>query len=111
LKYKEIIVMPEISSSGIWIKVEKDYTGRMIDFEDLNLPEDLVKEFEDWVLFYDNDCHVARHFRFKAEMADELNKRGRDLALKLKKVLPEIKVFYRGEIDGDMLPLEEITGV
>lgn len=110
MKYKEIALMPDISCSGIW-KVEEGQTGVMIEFENLNIPRDLEKEIEDWIDFYDDNCHESRHFHFKPEMAGELNRRGKELAKKLKKVLPDIKVYYRGEVEGDMLPLEEITGV
>lgn len=110
MEHIEIAVMPEITSSGIW-RVENMQTCGMISFDELKIPRDLIKEFEEWIEFYDNDCHVTRHYHFRAEMADELNKRGRALAKKLKKVVPSIRVFYRGEIEGDMLPFEEITGV
>lgn len=83
----------------------------MVEFENLNLPTELIKEFEDWIEFYDCKCHTTRHFHFKGNMAEELNNRGRELAKKLKKHLPKIQIMYLGEIEGDMLPEEEIKGV
>ena len=83
----------------------------MVDFEDLGIPIDLIKEFEDWIEFYDDKCHTPRHYAFRAEMADELNNRGRALAKKLKAALPNSQIFFRGETSGDMLDPEEITGV
>lgn len=110
MKYTEIAVMADFSSSGIW-RVIEGRTGGMIDFENLGVPNDLQKEFDEWIEFYDDKCHARPDYKFKKEMADELNKRGRILTGKLKKLYPTIKVYYRGEIEGDMLPLEEITGV
>ena len=107
MKYDKLTVMADFCSSGIWYKND----NVMVAHEDLDLPEDLIKEFEDWIEFYDRDCHTTRHYHFKGEMAEELNNRGRDLAKKLKALHPDIQIFYRGEIDGDMLDHEEITGV
>ena len=106
MEYKTLIVMPEICCSGIF---NEDLIP--IDFNEIELPNTLKEELKSWVIFYDNDCHTPRHFQFKKEMANELNKRGRNLAKKIKALYPEIRVLYRGEIDGDMLDYEEITGV
>lgn len=96
--------MADFCSSGIWCKDD----NVMVDHEDLELPEDLIKEFDDWIIFYDKECHTPRNFVFKPEMAEELNNRGRDLARKLKTLHPDIQIFYRGEVEGDMLDHEEI---
>lgn len=97
--------MPEICCSGIF-----DENITPIDFSEIELPNNLEKEFKRWITFYDNDCHTPRHYQFKGEMADELNKKGRELSKKLKILYPKITILYRGEIDGDMLKYEEITG-
>lgn len=107
MKYGKLKVMADFCSSGIW----RYETGVMVDFEDSDIPKELIKSFEDWVEFYDSKCHTPRHYAFKEEMAEELNNRGRDLAKKLKIALPNTQIFFRGEISGDMLDLEEITGV
>lgn len=106
MKHEKLTVMADFGSSGIWYKND----SVMVDPEDLDLPEDLIKEFDDWIEFYDSKCHTPRHYVFKPEMAEELNSRGRELAKKLKALLPESQIFYRGEIEGDMLDPEEITG-
>jgi|WetSurMetagenome_2_1015567.scaffolds.fasta_scaffold538318_3 hypothetical protein len=103
IEFKELTVMADFCSSGIW----KHETGGMIEFEDLNLPLDLIKEFEDWIEFYDCECHDIDLY-FIEKMADKLNKQGRILAKKLKVFLPNIKIFYRGENSNDMLKEEEI---
>lgn len=105
--YDKLTVMADFCSSGIW----RYETGGMIDFEDLGIPKELIKAFEDWIEFYDDKCHNRPDYSFKGSMADELNRRGRALAKKLKLALPGTLVFYRGEISGDMLDQEEITGV
>lgn len=99
-----LTVMPDFCSSGIWKKND----GSMVDFKELKLSADLIKEFEDWIDFYDRKCHTPRHYSFLGEKAEELNNRGRVLAKKLKTVYPDIQIFYRGEVDGDMLDHEEI---
>lgn len=104
MKFKSLTVMPDFCSSGIWDGIN----GVMIDFEDLNMPEKLITEFESWIMFYDIKCHTQK-IEFKLEMADELNKQGRELAKKLKKLLPDIKISYKGEIKGRMLKEEEIV--
>lgn len=96
--------MADFSSSGIWNKND----SVMVDHEELGLPKELVKEFDAWIEFYNTKCHTPRHYAFKPEMAEELNNRGRELARKLKRYLPDIKIFYRGEVEGDMLDHEEI---
>jgi hypothetical protein len=106
MEYKKLTVMADFCSSGIW----KNNTSTMVDFEDLNLPKELVKKFEDWIEFYDRKCHKTRHFIFVAEKAEELNTRGKELAKKLKIHLPNVQITYRGEIDGGMLEEEEIIG-
>ena len=107
MEYKEIAVMADFTSSGIWRVIDGETRG-MIDFEDLGVSADLEKEFEDWITFYDDKCHERPDYNFKPDMADELNKQGLELAVKLKRELPDLKVFYRGEIEGDMLPMKEI---
>lgn len=106
MKLTKLMVMPDFSCSGIWTKG----TNRMVEFEDLNLPKALIKRFENWIEFYEHDCHTSRNFHFKKNMAKELNNRGMELAKKLKKYLPCIRIFYKGEVKGDILPEEEITG-
>jgi len=101
-----IVVMADFCSSGLWGGIQ----GPMIEYETLNLPPDLVKKFEDWIEFYDTKCHTPRHYSFKPEMAEELNNQGRALAKKLKALFPNDHIYYRGEIEGDMLDHEEITG-
>lgn len=98
----ELTVMPEFCSSGIW-----DDRTYMIDFEDLNLSPELIKEFEDWIDFYDRKCHT-KDIVFISKNANELNEKGKELAKKLKLLFPDTKVFYRGEIENEMLEKEEI---
>lgn len=108
MKHKKLLVMADFCSSGIWA-CKEDSSGGMIDLDDLNITKELQKEFEDWIIFYDDKCHESRHFRFREEKAEELNKRGRELAKKLKAELPEVDVYYWGEGDSGMLDRELIT--
>jgi|WetSurMetagenome_2_1015567.scaffolds.fasta_scaffold1223865_1 hypothetical protein len=99
MNYKKLLVTPEICSTGIWDGVEG-----MIEFKELELPHNLQKEFEEWINYYDIECHKTRHFLFDGSKAEELNKRGRDLALNLKKIYPDVIVAYRGEDNIGVVP-------
>lgn len=89
---EDLIIMPDIETSGIHNK-----NLDPLPFTQFNLPKDLEEEFKEWIRFYNEDCHKTRHFIFKDEMADELNKRGRDLAIKLKDLYPDTCISYIGE--------------
>jgi len=98
-------IMPEANTGGIF-----DTNLDPIPFEKLNLPKDLEEEFKEWIKFYDNDCHRTRHYIFKESMADQLNERGKKLALKLKKLYPNSKISYIGE-DGFGFILEQLINL
>jgi hypothetical protein len=97
---KEIKIMPDFCSSGIWNNI----TYYMLEYEDLNLPKELSKEFYDWIEFYDK-CHEKFVLTNNIE---EMNNKGRELAKKLKQLYPNIKIYYHGEIKNAMLEKEEI---
>lgn len=99
---EKFIIMPEADTSGVF-----DANLTPIPFKKLNLPKDLEEEFKEWIKFYDNDCHKTRHYIFKEKMADQLNERGKELALKFKKLYSTSRVSYIGE-DGLGFILEEV---
>ena len=107
MRYKKLTVMPDFCSSGIWCKND----NYMVDFEELDLPLELISEFESWIKFYDLECTNHKDYTMysiKVEKIEELNKRGRELAKKLKLLYPEVQVFYRGEVESAILDHKEI---
>jgi hypothetical protein len=102
----EITVMADFSSSGLWVSNQ----GHMIEYEDLNLSKELINEFENWIEFYDCKCHTP-DLTFKSEMAKEFNTIGKELAKKLKKLFPNMKIIYKGETDSGMLNGEEVLNI
>jgi hypothetical protein len=104
MKQLNLIITPEFISSGI---LNKDLV--MVDYEELSLPSNLVKEFNDWLRFYEVDCHRTHNYLFQKDMAEELNIRGRAIAKKVKKIYPESSIRYRGEDAVGILVSEEIT--
>ena len=74
----------------------------MIEFTTLDLPSDLIKEIQNWISFYDEECHDD-DFNFKGSGEVELNERGMKIAQKIKELHPTDDVEYFGEIEDDML--------
>jgi hypothetical protein len=102
---KHIRVFPDFSSSGIW-----GYPGGgMIEYEDLGISLELQKEFEDWIRFYDFECTAKKTFLVLKKKEKVLNRRGIELATKLKKELPKKIIYYWPEWSkGKMAELQEI---
>ena len=100
----KVRVSPDFCSTGLWGEDDG-----MIEFNEIDLPADLIKEIKSWIDFYDEECHDD-DFNFKDDGVDiELNDRGRRIARKIKLLHPEIEVEYFGEIADDMLNPEPIN--
>lgn len=99
---KNFKIMPETNTSGI-------FNDKLtpLPFSKLNLPKRLEREFKEWIQFYDNECHKTKRHIFVEKKANQLNERGRKLALKLKKLYPESKISYIGEDEIGYI-LEEV---
>jgi hypothetical protein len=89
---KKYIIMPEKDVSGIF-----DEVLTPIPFNKLKLPEKLQKEFKEWIKFYVNECLETKQHILKEDKVDLLNKKGKKLALKVKKLYPEDKISYLGK--------------
>jgi hypothetical protein len=99
--FKAINVMADFSCSGIWeahpeFPPKKRGVGGMIEYEELKISKELIKEFEAWELHYDT-CFKADYSTFKKGKAEKHNKWGKVLAEKLKKELPKTEICYWGE--------------
>ncbi|MDD5650923.1 MAG: hypothetical protein PHF86_10990 [Candidatus Nanoarchaeia archaeon] len=106
-KFTELTVMPDFCCSGIWT----NNINSTVEFEDLCLPDELIKEFEEWINFYDYKCHEHDCFTFTDDQNEikKLNDKGKELAKKLKMLFSDIQIFYKGETSDKMLDKEEIT--
>ena len=98
-------VMPDFCSSGIW-NCDNEC---MVDFDELNLPKDLVEDILCWIDFYDDECHEHENFSFIADeyKTDRLNKWGYKLAYSIKELYPNFDIVYIGENKENIL--EPIT--
>jgi len=105
MRHLNLIITPEFISSGIL-----DYGLVMVGYDELSLPDHLIREFNAWLRFYEVNCHRTHNYFFQKEMANELNTRGRDLAKKVKEMYPDSSIRYRGEDVVGILVSEEITG-
>jgi predicted nucleic acid-binding Zn ribbon protein len=92
MTYKDVQVMADFSSSGLW----RYKYGGMIDYDSLPMSKELIKDFEKWIEFYDRKCTSRINYCVLKEKEEELNNRGRDLARRLKKEIPDIDVYYVG---------------
>ena len=102
---KSLKVMPDFCSSGIW-----DYkTGVMVDYEDLSISEELKRAFKDWIEFYDRKCTSKKTYCILKSKEQILNKKGRELACRLKKELPKTDVYYYADYSNGHCKLEKIT--
>lgn len=88
---KSLRVMADYSSSGIWIIEQAGpFKHSMANYSDLGISEKLSNAFEKWITEYDK----ALEGKLDKQLFD---KTGRDLALDLKKELPDVQVFYYHE--------------
>ena len=101
---KAIKVMPDFSSTGIWDNTKK---GLMIEYEDLRIPPALKLLFIDWIELFE-ECWDIGYSRMDANKAKKLNKRGLELAKMLKKLFPESKVTYVGELPDRLIKEVEV---
>jgi hypothetical protein len=94
---KAIKVMPDFTSSGIWLfKPNSDGDG-MIDYDELKISKELANEFELWIRYYDT-CFKSDYTTFKnKKMADKMNAWGKTLAIKLKRELPKREIWFWAE--------------
>lgn len=106
---KTLLVEADFGSSGIWQCSNNNKSGGMIDFDELKLSLELIKQFEAWIYYYDT-CFEQDYSTFKKNKSKKLNEMGLWLAKELKKELPSnIHVKFRGENESGMLETIEIN--
>ena len=105
---KKIRVMFDFCSSGLW-NMDDVKHGGMIEYEDLKLPKDLVKDMEAWIYSSDR-CHSQKTFRLLAKNVNKVHKAGIALAKRIKALHKDKKITYWGEgKNGKMIKEIEIT--
>lgn len=101
-------IMPDFSSSGIW----DGNTGVMVDYKYLAIDDALIHEFEKWIKYYENSFE-NNSFTLKKGRAEKFNKKGRELAKKLKDKknmgTGKWKIIYQGEDEIGILKPEIIN--
>jgi len=99
-------IMADFCSSGIW----RLDTGGMVDYDKLNLPTELVKEFEEWIEYYDSECTSKITYLVLVKKETSLHNRGRKLAKKIKLLFPNSRIEYWGETvrDGKISLIKEV---
>lgn len=88
------IVKADFCSSGIY-KAKTIYDYEMVNYSNLNLPDYLIMQFEQWIKYFDNWDKDLNEPKFNYS---RLNLEGVDLASSLQKFLnkngKKAKVFY-----------------
>jgi hypothetical protein len=96
-KFKDIVVMADFSSTGLWRKGKKSICGLMIEYEDLGLSKNLIKQFKAWANAYDKTfigLAMGKHKTANKFDVDDIVTTGRGLATILQSKFPETKVWY-----------------
>ena len=84
---KYLIIDAELNGTGI----RDCYNGGYISLAELSLSSEIVNEFNEWVLKYEREHYNG----FKNDdLIKQLDKQGKNIALKIKKELPEHKIEY-----------------
>lgn len=100
MKYKSLKVFPDFNSSGIW----NNRTGIMVSLDSLPISTELKEAFEKWIYFYDDHCTSKKTYCVLKSKEQILNKKGRDLARRLKKELPGTEIRYLPEYSYRTVP-------
>ena len=86
-------VFPDFTSSGIW----RHNTGTMVDFDELPISKELAKDFDKWIIQFDESTS-KRTFLILKSKEEIINKKGLSLAKRLKMELPTYEIYYREEL-------------
>ena len=92
-KFKKIKVMTDFGSSGLW----NGKDGIMIDYEDLNLTQTLIDQFENWIYNLYDHGYKKDYSGLKKECVKPVYEEGLRLSKELKKFLPHIEIIYESE--------------
>lgn len=116
MKYrnKNIVVLAELYSTGLWRKGKGCICGLMIGYDELDLPEKLIKEFEAWIEMHDKFFYkhaLGDVKRISEKKSAEVNKESYRLSVELKKLFPDKNILmyqedHKGDISG---PVEIIN--
>jgi len=92
-KFKTIVVMPDFCSSGLW----NGKDGIMIDYEELNLSKQLIKDFSNWINYLYDKGYKKDYSGLRNNWVATVYEEGFRLAKELKKLFPDIKIIYKSE--------------
>jgi len=100
MRFKNIVVMADFGSTGLWRKSKNSLCGTMIEYEYLDLSENLIKRFKDWIQLYDKTfilLAIGETKSISKIKVEKVKKMGHELAIELKKKYPDLKILYYSE--------------
>jgi hypothetical protein len=97
MKFKRIRIMPDFASTGLWDQTKQPMKtcGGMIEYDELKLSRELIKEFKVWIEYYEDS--FDSNYSIKPGRARWFNRIGKGLAQKVKDKFPQTIVTYWGE--------------
>jgi hypothetical protein len=105
---KKLRVLADVECSGIWeIEPPAIPEARHIplDYDELNLPQELVDKFDAWIESYEQYIYDRNHFNL-----EKFNKTGKQIAKELKTFLgKDYYVEYEAEAEPHVRNGEEIV--
>ena len=96
-KFKDIVIMADFGSTGLWRLGKKSMCGLMIEYEELGLDKPLIRQFKSWVIAYDRvfiDMAAGRKKTANKFEVDKVNSMGQVLKYTLQRKFPEICFWY-----------------
>lgn len=96
--------MPEFESCGLW----DGETGYMLDPVEQGVPDSIIRELSNWIQYYEDECYTKDYDIPIDEKCPKLNEWGMEIANKIKKAYPHLKVVYMGEDENGVWPVKEI---
>jgi hypothetical protein len=101
MKYKSIIVDGMLSGTGIRDAI----MGGYIDIKEIDIPYELHDQIARWLKQYED----AHYHQFLSKKNNEtLDKQGREIAKKIKSLLPSISVSYFSSAELRYMSIDEI---
>jgi len=108
---KNIIVMAEICSTGLWRKGKGCICGNMIGYDELDLPEKLIKELKAWINKYDDAFYkffLGKVKEIDEKLIEKINIEAYRIVIELKKLFPDKNILLyqennKGNIEGPLV--------
>jgi len=99
-EFKDIVIMADFGSTGLWRKGKKSMCGLMIEYEELGLDKPLIRQLKSWIIAYDRafiDMASGRKKTANKFEVDKVNSMGQALKYTLQRKFPETRFWYHYE--------------